>query len=192
MPDYQRQNNEDLFHLPLGDIEAILGDANNILVQASNEMIEKLLSISLEIDNIDSLKDLLKKAKQIKSTLRNYRLKDGKPYKVGKEKIDNFYKGYESRIDSGVTRINEFLNELANNEIDDNQINDTEVDDTEVMINQNFELKWSVESFNKLILDYNVLKPFLSDYYVKLALSAHLKANGPNLIDGVEYKRKVQ
>ena len=192
MPDYQRQNNEDLFHLPLGDIEAILGDANNILVQASNEMIEKLLSISLEIDNIDSLKDLLKKAKQIKSTLRNYRLKDGKPYKVGKEKIDNFYKGYESRIDSGVTRINEFLNELANNENDDNQTNDTEIDDTEVIINQNFELKWSVESFNKQILDYNVLKPFLSDYYVKLALSAHLKANGPNLIDGVEYKRKVQ
>ena len=192
MPDYQRQNNEDLFHLPLGDIEAILGDANNILVQASNEMIEKLLSISLEIDNIDSLKDLLKRAKQIKSTLRNYRLKDGKPYKVGKEKIDNFYKGYESRIDSGVTRINEFLNELANNENDDNQTNDTEIDDTEVIINQNFELKWSVESFNKQILDYNVLKPFLSDYYVKLALSAHLKANGPNLIDGVEYKRKVQ
>ena len=192
MPDYQRQNNEDLFHLPLGDIEAILGDANNILVQASNEMIEKLLSISLEIDNIDSLKDLLKRAKQIKSTLRNYRLKDGKPYKVGKEKIDNFYKGYESRIDSGVTRINEFLNELANNENDDNQTNDTEIDDTEVIINQNFELKWSVESFNKQILDYNVLKPFLSDYYVKLALNAHLKANGPNLIDGVEYKRKVQ
>ena len=192
MPDYQRQNNEDLFHLPLGDIEAILGDANNILVQASNEMIEKLLSISLEIDNIDSLKELLKKAKQIKSTLRNYRLKDGKPYKVGKEKIDNFYKGYESRIDSGVTRINEFLNELANNENDDNQTNDTEIDDTEVIINQNFELKWSVESFNKQILDYNVLKPFLSDYYVKLALNAHLKANGPNLIDGVEYKRKVQ
>ena len=192
MPDYQRQNNEDLFHLPLGDIEAILGDANNILVQASNEMIEKLLSISLEIDNIDSLKDLLKRAKQIKSTLRNYRLKDGKPYKVGKEKIDNFYKGYESRIDSGVTRINEFLNELANNENDDNQTNDTEIDDTEVIINQNFELKWSVESFNKQILDYNVLKPFLSDYYVKLALNAHLKANGPNLIDCVEYKRKVQ
>ena len=95
-------------------------------------MIEKLLSISLEIDNIDSLKDLLKKAKQIKSTLRNYRLKDGKPYKIGKEKIDNFYKGYESRIDSGVTRINEFLNELANNETDDNQTNDTEIDDTEV------------------------------------------------------------
>ena len=134
----------------------------------------------------------MKRAKQIKSTLRNYRLKDGKPYKVGKEKIDNFYKGYESRIDSGVTRINEFLNELANNETDDNQTNDTEIDDTEVIINQNFELKWSVESFNKQILDYNVLKPFLSDYYVKLALNAHLKANGPNLIDGVEYKRKVQ
>ena len=79
-----------------------------------------------------------------------------------------------------------------NNETDDNQTNDTEIDDTEVIINQNFELKWSVESFNKQILDYNILKPFLSDYYVKLALSAHLKANGPNLIDGVEYKRKVQ
>ena len=37
MPDYQRPNNEDLFHLPLGDIEAILGDANNILILDSNE-----------------------------------------------------------------------------------------------------------------------------------------------------------
>ena len=40
MPDYQRPNNENLFHLPLGNIEAILGDANNILVIDSNDIIE--------------------------------------------------------------------------------------------------------------------------------------------------------
>ena len=193
MPDYQRPNNENLFHLPLGNIEAILGDANNILVIDSNDIIEQLLSISLEINNINEIKNLLSEAKLIKASLRNFRLQDGNPYKIGKEKIDNFYKGYESRIDSGVARINDFLNQLANNELDDNQLNQSETNDInpELIINQNFELKWKVESYNEDILDYNILKPFLSEYYVKLALNAHLKANGPNLIEGVQYKRKV-
>lgn len=193
MPDYQRPNNENLFHLPLGNIEAILGDANNILVIDSNDIIEQLLSISLEINNINEIKNLLSEAKLIKASLRNFRLQDGTPYKIGKEKIDNFYKGYESRIDSGVARINDFLNQLANNELDDNQLNQLETDNInpELIVNQNFELKWKVESYNEDILDYNILKPFLSEYYVKLALNAHLKANGPNLIEGVQYKRKV-
>ena len=193
MPDYQRPNNENLFHLPLGNIEAILGDANNILVIDSNDIIEQLLSISLEINNINEIKNLLSEAKLIKASLRNFRLQDGNPYKIGKEKIDNFYKGYESRIDSGVARINDFLNQLANNELDDNQLNQLETDNInpELIVNQNFELKWKVESYNEDILDYNILKPFLSEYYVKLALNAHLKANGPNLIEGVQYKRKV-
>ena len=196
MPDYQRPNNEDLFELPLGNIEAILGDANNILVQDSNQMIERLLSEPLEINNIDGIKELVKNAKVIKSNLRNYRLKDGKPYKTGKDKVDNFYKGYESRIDSGLSRINDFLNQLANNEAENTDLNIeenvTNNDNTEVIINQNFDLKWNIDSFNKQILDYNLLKPYLSDYHVKLALNAHLKANGPNLIDGVEYKKKVK
>ena len=77
MPDYQRPNNENLFHLPLGDIEAILGDANNILVLDSNDIIEQLLSVSLEINNIDTIKNLLDEDKIIKSSLRNFRLQDG-------------------------------------------------------------------------------------------------------------------
>ena len=194
MPDYQRPNNENLFHLPLGNIEAILGDANNILVIDSNDIIEQLLSISLEINNINEIKNLLSEAKLIKASLRNFRLQDGNPYKIGKEKIDNFYKGYESRIDSGVARINDFLNQLANNEFDDNQLNQLETDNInpELIVNQKFELKWKVESYNEDILDYNILKPFLSEYYVKLALNSHLKANGPHLIEGVEYKRQVK
>ncbi len=194
MPDYQRPNNENLFHLPLGDIEAILGDANNILVLDSNDIIEQLLSVSLEINNIDTIKNLLDEAKLIKSSLRNFRLQDGNPYKVGKEKIDNFYKGYESRIDGGVSRINDFLNLLANNELQDNELNQTETNNLnpEVIINQNFDLKWKVESFNQDRLDYNILKPFLSEHYVKLALNAHLKTYGPNLIEGVEYKKQVK
>ena len=137
---------------------------------------------------------MLSEAKLIKASLRNFRLQDGTPYKIGKEKIDNFYKGYESRIDSGVARINDFLNQLANNELDDNQLNQLETDNInpELIVNQNFELKWKVESYNEDILDYNILKPFLSEYYVKLALNSHLKANGPHLIEGVEYKKQVK
>jgi len=199
MPNYERPDNENLFELPLGNIESILRDANNILIQDSNQMIESLLTIDLEINNINNIKDLVKNAKQIKSNLRNYRLKDGKPYKTGKDKVDNFYKQYESRIDDGLLRINDFLNQLANNEAENNTlnteeniINQNQVENPEIIINQNFDLKWDIESFNKNILDYNVLKPYLSDYHVKLALNAHLKANGPNLIDGVIYKKKVK
>lgn len=137
MPDYQRPNNENLFHLPLGEVESILRDANNILVLETNEMIEQLLSISLEINNIDSIKNLLAEAKVIKSNLRNFRLKDGSPYKVGKEKVDNFYKAYESRIDDGVSRINDFLNKLANNELVASQLNreTTENLNPEIVVN---------------------------------------------------------
>ena len=109
----------------------ILSDANNILIQDSNQIIENLLSVSLEINNINNIKDLVKIAKEIKANLRNYRLKDGKPYKTGKDKIDNFYKGYESRIDSGLLRINDFLNQLANNEAENNTL-----DTQENIINQ--------------------------------------------------------
>ena len=143
MPDYARPNNEDLFELPLGNIEAILRDANNILIQDSNQMIERLLSEPLEINNIDGIKELVKNAKVIKSNLRNYRWKAGKPYKTGKDKVDNFYKGYESRIDGGLSRINDFLNQLANNEAENTDLNIeenvTNNDNTEVIINQNFD-----------------------------------------------------
>ena len=57
---------------------------------------------------------------------------------------------------------------------------------------RNFELDWEIESINTNDLDYNELKPYLSSYYVKLALNKHLKEFGPNQIEGVTYRRKVR
>ena len=51
---------------------------------------------------------------------------------------------------------------------------------------------WEVIGFNRETLDFNVLKPFLSDYYVKQALNAHLKLHGPNQLEGVEYRKAIR
>ena len=107
--------------------------------------------------------------------------------------VDQFYKAYENRIKGGINRINDFLIEIANrqNIPEENDVT-PEQTNAEIEVNQNFELMWEVVSFNKEALDFNVLKPFLSDYYVKQALNAHLRLHGPNQLDNVEYRRVVR
>ena len=114
MPNYERPDNENLFQIPINNIDPILSDANHILIQDLNSMIEDLFSIELDENNIQTIKNLVEDAKNISSHLRKYRLSDGKPFKLGKDKVDQFYKAYENRIKGGINRINDFLIEIAN------------------------------------------------------------------------------
>ena len=163
MPNYERPDNENLFQIPINNIEPILSDANHILIQDVNSMIEDLFSIELNENNIQTIKNLIEDAKNISTHLRKYRLSDGKPFKLGKDKVDQFYKAYENRIKGGINRINDFLIEIANrqnipaeNDVTPEQTN------AEIEVNQNFELMWEVIGFNRETLDFNVLKPFLN------------------------------
>ena len=61
----------------------ILSDANHILIQDVNSMIEDLFSIELNENNIQTIKILIEDAKIISTHLRKYRLSDGKPFKSG-------------------------------------------------------------------------------------------------------------
>ena len=193
MPNYERPDNENLFQIPINNIDPILSDANHILIQDVNSMIEDLFSIELNENNIQTIKNLIEDAKNISTHLRKYRLSDGKPFKSGKDRVDQFYKAYENRIKGGINRINDFLIEIANrqnipaeNDVTPEQTN------AEIEVNQNFELMWEVIGFNRETLDFNVLKPFLSDYHVKQALNAHLKLHGPNQLEGVEYRKAIR
>ena len=49
MPNYERPDNENLFQIPINNIEPILSDANHILIQDVNSVIEDLFSIELNI-----------------------------------------------------------------------------------------------------------------------------------------------
>ena len=142
---------------------------------------------------ISEIKQLISEARFIVKQLADYRSIDGRTFKNGKDKVDNFYKSYEKRIKSGLDRINEYLNNLVNdnnNDLEDEPQEDANNIDPEVA--RNFELDWEIESINTNDLDYNELKPYLSSYYVKLALNKHLKEFGPNQIEGVTYRRKVR
>jgi len=53
------------------------------------------------------------------------------------------------------------------------------------------DLEWRVKSYSADRLDFNELIPYLSDFAIKTALNNHLKENGPNLLEGVEYEQVV-
>ncbi|MDC0493854.1 hypothetical protein OAO72_06135 [Alphaproteobacteria bacterium] len=52
-------------------------------------------------------------------------------------------------------------------------------------------LEWRVKNYSVDKLDITLLMPYLSDFAIKTALSNHLKENGPNLLEGVEYEQVV-
>ena len=55
----------------------------------------------------------------------------------------------------------------------------------------NVELIWQVKHFDREALDLEKLRPFLTDYAIKLAINSHIKENGPNQLSGVVYEQII-
>ena len=49
--------------------------------------------------------------------------------------------------------------------------------------------KWTVENFNRNMIDLEQLRNFFTDHALKNALNAHLREHGPNTLNGVTYKK---
>ena len=90
MPNYRRPDNRNLFQFDIHTIEPILSDANSLLTQNANEMIEVLLSIDLDQTEITEIKQFISEARFIVKQLADYRSIDGRTFKNGKDKVDNF------------------------------------------------------------------------------------------------------
>ena len=52
-------------------------------------------------------------------------------------------------------------------------------------------LKWEVASVDRATLDLEKLRPYLTEYALKLAAKAHLDENGPNALQGVTYNQTL-
>lgn len=55
----------------------------------------------------------------------------------------------------------------------------------------NIDLEWEVVSFDIDKLSLEILKPYLTDYSIMTALNNHLKEKGPNILEGVKYKKRL-
>lgn len=64
----------------------------------------------------------------------------------------------------------------------------TQEENTTIAI-EDIEHKWAIEKFDRNILNIEILKDYFTDHSIKLALGAHLKEHGPNILDGVKYKK---
>ena len=69
------------------------------------------------------------------------------------------------------------------------QNNQTTQEENTNNVIENIEHKWAIDKFNRNILNFEILKEYLSDHSIKLALNSHLKEHGPNILDGVRYKK---
>ena len=87
MPNFRRPDNRNLFQFDIHTIEPILSDANSLLTQNANEMIELLLSIDLDQTEITEIKQLTSEARFIVKQLADYRSIDGRTFKNGKDKM---------------------------------------------------------------------------------------------------------
>jgi hypothetical protein len=69
------------------------------------------------------------------------------------------------------------------------QNNEIVQDQREIIVVENINHKWAVESFNRDVLDLDTLKVYFTDHAIKNALNAHLREHGPNVFNGVNYKK---
>ena len=69
------------------------------------------------------------------------------------------------------------------------QNNEIVQDQREIIVVENINHKWAVESFNRDVLDLDTLKVYFTDHAIKNALNAHLREHGPNVLNGVNYKK---
>ena len=69
------------------------------------------------------------------------------------------------------------------------QNNEEAQDQVETIVVEDINHKWAVESFNRDVLDLETLRAFFTDHAIKNALTAHLREYGPDVINGVNYKK---
>ena len=53
------------------------------------------------------------------------------------------------------------------------------------------ELVWQTKSFNRDVINLEILRPFLTDYAITLAINAYVKQNGPKQLEGVVYEQII-
>ena len=52
-------------------------------------------------------------------------------------------------------------------------------------------LKWEVAGVDRATVDLEKLRPYLTEYALRLAAKAHLDENGPNAVQGVTYAQTL-
>lgn len=55
----------------------------------------------------------------------------------------------------------------------------------------NVQLVWQAKEFDIQSLNLEKLRPYLTEYAIKVAINAHIKDHGPNQIEGVKYEQVV-
>ena len=94
-----RSSNSNLFSLNYDQILETINDANSNLLSQVNDVLEtsqiKLDQEIISNELAESLKDFLKKLRQLQKDLSSARLSDGRPFTDATKKIKNFFSKYE-------------------------------------------------------------------------------------------------
>ncbi|MDC0139843.1 hypothetical protein OAI04_03400 [Hyphomicrobiales bacterium] len=200
----RKTSDSNLFSINFDSIEEILADVNSDLIIKAEKLLNKSNNF-LEItktEEAEDLKDYLKELRSIIIETSQARLSDGRPFVNATKVVKNWFGKTENklkRMDKELSKIlNLYISDViiknseikSNNPRDNNEIK--EAPDNAITTKMpNLQLEWEVIDFDKELLDLEILREYLSDYSIMIALKNHLKANGPNQIKGAIYAQVI-
>ena len=98
MPNNFRQNDENPFPFETQNIEEILIELNKILLNRTEDIIDRLSNLSLQETNINIIKQLLNDAEMLKKNLSSCRLNDTKELRDATKEIYQFYTLLQTQV----------------------------------------------------------------------------------------------
>ena len=210
------RSNRNLFNVDFEGIKATLVNANSLLVEQSNALINSYELLPVLIDSPEDLasyKKYLKESDEFSKISKNNRLANGKSFREATKVINDFYKNIDEPIAREVRVVKEKINKKAREEFkrqqEESQISENNSvseqalisnSDGEIIVETNDSQKSegnmiiSIEDtkmkLNYVVRDYKIEKLDFNKLSRLTDCKKHLEAEG-NTLEGVEYESIV-
>jgi len=124
------RSNRNLFNVDFEGIKATLVNANSLLVEQSNALINSYELLPLLIDSPEDLasyKKYLKESDEFSKISKNNRLANGKSFREATKVINDFYKNIDEPIAREVRVVKEKINKKAREEFNRQQEEESQI-----------------------------------------------------------------
>ncbi|MFT3688110.1 hypothetical protein [Paenirhodobacter sp.] len=199
-----RGNN--LFSLDLEAIERVLSDANAGLVEEVRAHLDRhqsLLQGGPSPESAAALHQFREETKALLKKVGKVRLQDGRPFTDATKTIKAWFDGLERDLKRADAELRDRLDHVlstapasgAEPARGPEEIGHARNAGVIVMahsdaggpVEARVPREWTVSDFDREKMDFNALRDHFTDHAIRSALDKHLKAAGPNLLEGVDY-----
>jgi len=205
-----RRSNSNLFAFDYEVIRTTLTDANEQLLTRRASLLDEFSKAPEMIMSQDDIHGAQKLAKQLGAAIkdaRSARLSDGRPFQDAIQTVKEFFGETEKPLKDALQELRHRLTSAAHKaqttspaspvseptNMGTNVSGETIATATphppeeEITSQVEISLDWEIEGFERSLLDFESLRPYLTDNAIIVACRKHLADHGPNKLVGVQY-----